>query len=115
MFGEDDHLNRSASTGRLKQVVVGVALPVFIVAIAVMGIVTGTVPIYGKGGGGSITGAGAVIIAFSYLAGAAYLHFRYYWGWNERLEPHSHALQRISLTLFMVGFVAGMVCAFMNV
>ncbi len=115
MFSEDDHLNRSPSTGRFKQVVVGLALPVCIVVIAVIGMVTGTVPIYGKGGGGSITGTGAIIIALSYLAGAAYLHFRYYWEWNERLEPRSHALQRISLTLFIVGFVAGMVCAFMEV
>jgi hypothetical protein len=115
MFGEDDHLNRSPSTGRFKQVVAGVVLPVCIVALAVIGIVTGTVPIYGKGGGSSVTGTGAIIIAYSYLAGAAYMHFRYYWEWNERLEPHSHALQKISLILFMLGLAAGMVCAFMNV
>ncbi|QIF03601.1 hypothetical protein [Roseimicrobium sp. ORNL1] len=115
MFGEDDHLNRTPTTGRFKQLAAGVVGPVCIALLAVYSLVTGSTPIYSKGGSaGTITGTGGIIVALSYLAGAAYLHFRYYWDWSERLEPHSHWPKFLSLVLCIFGFVLGLFYSFLH-
>jgi hypothetical protein len=106
MFGEDDHLNRSPSTGRFTQVWKGLLLPALIAAGAVWCLFAGKTPVPGRSSGWA-TGSGGAILALSYLAGAGYLHFRYYWEWSVRLEPHSRWPKLISLTLCIFCFVLG--------
>jgi drug/metabolite transporter (DMT)-like permease len=113
-FGEDDHLNRTPTTGRFKQLAAGVVAPVCIVLLSVYSLVTGITPIFAKKTSGTVTGTGGVIVALSYLAGAAYMHFRYYWDWSERLEPHSHWPKFLSLVFFISGLVFGLIHAFLH-
>lgn len=114
MFGEDDHLNRTPSSGRFKQIAAGVAAPICVVLLSVYSLVTGSTPIFSKGNSATISGTGGIIVALSYLAGAAYLHFRYYWDRNENLEPHSHWPKFLSLVFCIFGFVVGLVFSFLH-
>jgi hypothetical protein len=111
VFGEDDHLNRTPTTGRFKQIAAGVVAPACVALLAVYSLTTGSTPLFLKKTGATIIGTGGAIVALSYLAGATYLHFRHYWDWSERLEPHSQGPKFLSLVLFIAGLVLGLIYA----
>jgi amino acid transporter len=103
VFGEDDFLNRSPRTGKFKQLAVGLVFPAAIVLFSIWCLFHGRTPLPTKGNSAWVSGYSAVMLAFAYMAGAAYMHFRYHWDWSERLEPHSRWPKIVSLTIFITG------------
>ena len=99
---DDDSLHCHPRLKRLVQIVPGLIVPVCIFLVAVQGLVSGQTIVPSRRGPSSVAeGPEGIVLALAYLAGAAFLHFHFYWRWSERLEPHSAKPWWISFFLFI--------------
>lgn len=102
-----DSFAYTPSGGRLKQWLAGGVLPLFIWLYGIACLTSGETEIFGKGGHAVARGPAATAFAMAYLALGCFLHFHFFWGLSERLEPYAERLKIVSLCVFLGGFLFG--------
>jgi hypothetical protein len=108
MLDDADSFAHAPSGGRLKQWLAGAVIPFFIVLYGIACLSSGETEIFGQRGGHTVArGSAATALAVSYIALGFFLHFHFFWGLSERLEPYSERLKIVSLIVFLGGFLFG--------
>lgn len=105
ILDEAEDLAYSPSGGRTKQWIAGAAIPLCIIAYGVVCLKTGSTTLPGRRGSIELHGTEGVTLACAYLALGAFLHFHYFWGLQERLQPFSEPLKVLSLLAFLSCFL----------
>lgn len=93
------------SGGRTKQWLVGLVLAAVPIVYGVVCIRRGHTTLFGRGTNSDLTGDAAFWLALAYIAGGAFLHFRYFWGLSERLSNFSDLGEVISLLFFLLSLL----------
>ncbi|MEZ0275897.1 MAG: hypothetical protein ACAH88_13410 [Roseimicrobium sp.] len=107
VLDDADSFAYTPSGGPAKKWIAGAILPALIVLYAVACLKSGETEIIGRRGSVVARGPAAISLAVAYIAGGFFLHFHYFWGLSERLEPYAERLKIISLVVFLGGFLFG--------
>lgn len=90
--------------GRVKRVVLGIALPLGLISYAIQIWLSGEAYWPGRGGSGMrVTGDAARAMSVGYTFLASFSHFRWFWG----LVPH-YLVFRVGTTISLLGFLGGL-------
>ena len=85
--------------------VMGVGLALIPLGYGVRCLCTGEARFFGSRGGHlDLDGPASVALAIAYIAVGAFIHFHWFWGLHERLEPFSGLLKCLALLVFLGGF-----------
>ena len=104
-FDDTEDLAYAPSGGRIKMWLVGVGVALIPLSYGVHCLLTGETRFFGRSGSHlDLHGAAAVALAISYIAVGAFIHFHWFWGLHQRLEPFSYLLKCLAVLVFLGGF-----------
>jgi hypothetical protein len=103
MINEED-VHCAPEGGPWKRRLLGYVIPTFIVGYALIGFVEADVDLFVRHPI-DFTGLAARLLAISYLAVAAFMHFHWGWGLSQRLWPHSQRYKYFAIACFVPFFV----------
>jgi hypothetical protein len=99
-----EDLAYAPSGGRIKMWLLGIALALVPFVYGVHCLLTGQARFFGSRGNLDLQGPAATALAIAYLAVGAFIHFHWFWGLHNRLEPFSYLMKGLATVVFLGGF-----------
>ncbi|MFZ4508759.1 MAG: hypothetical protein ACOYON_13775 [Fimbriimonas sp.] len=105
-FDTIEELAGSPSGGPLQKWGGGVVAPLVLLWPGVSNLITqsATFPSRSPAGRIALTGPSAIGLGIATIGLALFLHFHFFWGLSDRLEPYSTPLKAVACVVFVGGF-----------
>ena len=108
-FADAEDLTDFPTGGWIKQWLLGLALPSFIIFYGICCIRHGHTLVLGEHGNSTIvTGNVGFSFAISYILIGLFMHFHYFWGLSRNLWRFSYALKSLTVIGFVLSFLYAM-------